>query len=463
MAVPFFLTLNCKKAESDPIIIPMKKIFLPVFAFCTFFAAGCASSSSSGDSSINSSELDLTLSVYQSQEKFQKFTQGTYDSISLNEFSDGFSHARYIYPDEKPPYELYDSTQIAGIAENMLFLQNPDGGWAKNLDFQRKYTLEELCALKEKNKKILPVTYELKTQSNGSTMDNRNIFSEIRYLAQVYTQIPEKRYAECAERALTWILNAQEPKTGGFTGADVYAITFNDDVMSDVLSFLNEVAENTELYPFFSSEMRTKAKNAYEHGIECILKCQITVTLSDGTKLLTAWCQQHSYENYAPIWAREFEPPSICSSESKKVVELLMKIKNPSREVKNAVIAACEFFDRDDIRIHDKKLVKISREGSVLNGRYSDYEQRLEDVSGAKDLWARFYALDSSFDVETGARKPIQGTYPTVLSPIWCDRGCKYVEDFNDLSLERRNGYGYTTSSMEKLVSTEYPKWLSIN
>ncbi len=345
----------------------------------------------------------------------------------------------------------------------MLFLQNSDGGWAKNLDFQRIYTLEELYSIKEKNKNILPVTFNLKKQNSGSTMDNRNIFSEIRYLSQVYEQIPEERYAECAKRGLQWILNAQEPKTGGFTGADVYAITFNDDVMADVLSFLNEVAENKERYPFFDDELLEKARKAYWRGIDCILKTQITVTLGDGTKLLTAWCQQHSYENYTPLWAREFEPPSICSTESKKVVELLMKIKNPSEEIKNAVISACEFFSRDDIKIRGKNLVKLPRQGSVLNGRYSDYEKRLVDDENAPDLWARFYALDKSFDVVSGARKPIQGEYPKTLSPIWCDRGCKYVENFNDLSLERRNGYGYTTSSIGKLISKEYMDWRKNN
>ena len=106
-----------------------------------------------------------------------------------------------------------------------------------------------------------------------------------------------------------------------------------------------------------------------------------------------------------------------------------------------------------------KKLVRKTRKAEVLNGRYYDYEQVLVDEPSAPDLWARFYALDSSFDVETGARKPVSGNYPSVLKPVWCDRGCKYVEDFNSLSVERRNGYGYTTSSMERLISTDFPAW----
>lgn len=441
----------------------MKKIFSTFFfalsallAFSALFA--CASLSSSSGKIKSSAKF-----VYSNQKKFEEYSKKSFAPVSLKEFSDGFSHARYKYENEIPPYALYSDSQIAGIAENILFLQNPDGGWAKNLDFQRIYTLEELYSIKEKNKNILPVTFNLKKQNNGSTMDNRNIFSEIRYLSRVYEQIPEERYAECAKRGLQWILNAQEPKTGGFTGADVYAITFNDDVMADVLSFLTEVAENKERYPFFDDELLEKAKKAYWHGIDCILKTQIAVTLDDGTKILTAWCQQHSYENYAPVWAREFEPPSICSTESKKVVELLMKIKNPSEEIKTAIISACDFFSRDDIKIREKKLVRRPRQGSVLNGRYSDYERRLVNDENAHDLWARFYALDKSFDVVSGARKPIQGEYPKTLSPVWCDRGCIYVENFNDLSLERRNGYGYTTSSIEKLISKEYMDWRKNN
>ena len=371
-----------------------------------------------------------------------------YSPISLKEFSDGFNHARYIYKNSIPPYNLYDEANIEGIAENIIFLQNPDGGWSKNLDYQRIFTLEELKALKKNT-----------SHQSQSTLDNCNIFSQIRYLANVYMQIPENRYIESAKRGILWILNAQEPKTGGFTGADCFAITFNDNVMVNTLYFLNDVVKNKRLYSFVDEQTRTLAKNAYYRGISCILKTQIKVTLDNGSKILTAWCQQHSYENYAPVWAREFEPPSICSTESKKVVKFLMKIKNPSSEIKNAIISACEFFDRPELRICGKKLVKKHTSAEVMNGRYYDYEQILVNDPSAPDLWARFYALDSSFDVKIGSRKTISGTYPSVLKPIWCDRGCKYVQNFNSLSVERRNGYAYTTSSIGKMISIDFPAW----
>lgn len=434
-----------------------KNAFLNAAVLAAVLCLGsCLSTSGSDASSV--SEEDLKA--------FDSLVSSHYEAIDISDFSDGFNHARYIYENSIPPWSLYDTDQILGFAENMVYLQNPDGGWAKNIDFQREYTLAELIELREKNKSVIPVTYNLKTQSSGSTMDNGNIHSQIKYLCQVYQQVKNVpgvdsgRYLECAEKALTWILNAQHPSSGGFTGADVYAVTYNDDVMTAALSLLRDISDGKDYFSVFSDEMRSKAGSAYSKGIDCILKTQITVTLDDGTKLLTAWGQQHSHETLQPVWAREFEPPSICSAESFKVAKFLMQIENPSEEIKKSITAACEFFDRDDVRIHGRRLVKKPIETVTLGDRTYNTDQVLEDDETAPDLWARFYALDSSFDVVTGARKTPQGTYPHVLSPVWCDRGCKYVDDYNDLSQERRNGYGYVRSGGTGLLNA-YNSWKS--
>lgn len=113
----------------------MKKIFSTFFfalsallAFSALFA--CASLSSSSGKIKSSAKF-----VYSNQKKFEEYSKKSFAPVSLKEFSDGFSHARYKYENEIPPYALYSDSQIAGIAENILFLQNPDGGWAKILIF----------------------------------------------------------------------------------------------------------------------------------------------------------------------------------------------------------------------------------------------------------------------------------------------------------------------------------------
>lgn len=445
----------------------MKKITTILGALAASVLVSCASApstlSGAAGSPAKASVSSQTISVTESDEAaFQLKVNARYSAISIKDFGDGFNHARYAYPNSIPPWELYDTDQIAGFAENMVYLQNPDGGWAKNLDLQRKFSLSELFELREKNLSIPPVTWHKMKDKKGSTIDNGNIFSQIKYLAQVYKQIPEPRYLECMTKAVQWILNAQHPGTGGFTGADVEAITYNDDVMANTLRTLRAISQDDDMYSMLSPQTREKAAEAYRKGIDCILKTQITLTLKDGSKILTAWCQQHSYETLAPAWAREFEPPSVCTTESAKVVEFLMEEKNPSPAVKNAIRAACTWLNRDDVRIHGKKLVRFPAPGEKLSGHYYDFDQKMVDDSSAPDMWARFYALDASFDVVTGARKPIQGTYPEVNTPVWCDRLCIYRETFNDISKERRNGYGYTNTGIEKTLK-KYEKWKKVH
>ena len=98
----------------------------------------------------------------------------------------------------------------------------------------------------------------------------------------------------------------------------------------------------------------------------------------------------------------------------------------------------------------------------MLNGRTYTTDRILIDDAMADDLWARFYALDKSYDVTSGAPKAIQGNYPGVLKPVWCDIGCTYRETYNDLSRERRNGYDYVIKDDNALLRV-YAKWKNKN
>ena len=395
----------------------------------------------------------------------RKMTEMHFQAIDLSEFQDAFHHARYRYKDSIPPWKLYQPTQIIGIAENMVCLQNPDGGWAKNLDFQRVYTVKELIKLRLKNRSVKPVKYDFPREHQSSTLDNRNIYPQVRYLCRVYkavknvNKIDAERYLIAATRAVRWILDAQHPVSGGFTGCDVFGITYNDDVMTGTLRLLRDIANGKEDLTVFPEEIREKAKVAYARGIQCILRDQVTVTLDDGTKLITAWCQQYSHTPpFQPKWERQFEPPAICSLESFDVLLLLMEDPDPDERIKAAVKAGCEFFDRNDIRIHGKKLKVTATEPILLNGRTYTSDRILTNDETAEDLWARFYALDGSFDVKDGAPKPVRGNYPAVLQPVWCDRECTYRETYNDLSRERRNGYNYVHTEGNQLLKA-YAEW----
>lgn len=356
-----------------------------------------------------------------------------YEAIPLSMFKDGFSHARFHNKDNKPEYEVYNEKQIAGIAENMISWQCKDGGWSKNIDFARIQTAEQWASPRFQG-----------GFRQGSTLDNGNVYTQIQYLALVYKQIPDQRYVDSMTKALNWIFNAQNPKSGGFRGADVDAITFNDEVMSGVLKLFRSIADDDDLYGFFPKELRQKANEAYDKTLQCILDCQIKVPMPDGSVLLTAWGQQHSHETLEPVWARNYEPPAITASESCGVIRCLMAIENPSDAVKNAIISACEWLNRDDIKIWGYELVRKPIDDVVLGGRHYNFDQLLVEKKDAEPLWARFYD-------------------PVTMKPLWYDRGKKLCNEYNEISMERRNGYRFVYNWPKKLLEVDLPAWKAKN
>lgn len=383
---------------------------------------------------------DLDSRKNETNDEWRARNEVAYEPISLRPFDDAISHARKEYKDHVPPYPLYDESQIVGIAENMLWLQNPDGGWKKNYDWARKYVRNELTGQHKSLQRVPPLGYELKTNGQQSTLDNRNVYAQITYLAQVYRQVPDPRYKAAAARAFDWILGAQHPVSGGWTGADVYGVTYNDDVMSGTMATLRAIADGDPLYAFLGRKARKRARAAYDRAIQCVINTQIRIPQADGTELLTAWCQQHDHETLQPMWARDFEPPSVTTSESVELVLMLMEDPKPSDALKRSIAAACDWLLRDDIVIRGKKIVRERREGEVSSaGQYTDYEQVMVDDPAAPDLWARMY------DVQT-------------MRPVWCDRGRKICAEFNDMSKERRNGYAYT-GTWVKNIRGPYSAW----
>ena len=349
-----------------------------------------------------------------------------YNPIPMSIFEDSVHHARAWFENYEPPYPVYHESQIAGIAETMLVLQNKDGGWPKNVDWYIK--------LDDTNLEITRTEMIMNGEGGGrSTFDNRTTYSHIDYLARVYAQIPGKKYKAAIEKAIEWVLSVQNKDSRGFAGIDVDAVTYNDDVMTGVLHLLREIASSDSLYRFLDSGLRKKALTAYEQGLECILKSQVRV---DGK--LTAWGQQHDHKTLQPVWARDYEPPSITANESVGVISLLMEIENPLPEVRNAVGAGCEWLDK--VKIHGKKLTWKSVSGQTIMGRKVNYEKVLVDDPLAPDLWCRFYDLQGE-------------------QPLLYDRGKRKVNRFNELSLERRNGYHYFGTWPGELLQHAYPQW----
>lgn len=315
----------------------------------------------------------------------------------------------------------YATTEAAAIARSVLLYQTESGGWPKNRDMTAP---PDAAFLAEK-----------KFDHRAPTIDNDATTTQIEFLARVVTAHDNAPCREAVLRSLDYLLVAQYSNGGWpqyFPLIPGYYthITYNDDAIVNALVVLREVSAGAPPYAFVDAARRAKATDAVKRGVACILRTQIK---QQGK--LTVWCAQHDETTFEPAWARNFEPPSLSGGESVGIVRFLMEIENPPPEVKNAIEGAIDWFKR--VKIHGLR---------VDNSPGPDGKKDRHAVADphARELWARFYELDTNKPIFVGRDKIIR-------------------YDFNEIERERRTGYNYLNDGPAKLLSHDYPRWQARN
>jgi PelA/Pel-15E family pectate lyase len=356
----------------------------------------------------------------------------TADSINTSGFNDS-AHHWYDINDEvhklfkaNPGQQRYRTSQISEIADNILLYQKSNGGWDKNYDM--------LAILTEEQKKILLLS---KNNILLTTFDNGATHSQIVYLVKAYSSIQNKLYKDACLRGIDFILSAQYPN-GGFpqffpdtSGYRKY-ITFNDGAMGGVLKILHNIVRNKPEYSFVDQDRRKKVQAAFTLGVECILKCQIRVN-----DTLTAWCQQHDNIDLRARGARTFEPAAVCSQESSELVLFLMSIKNPDKNVIDAVNSAVEWFLRS--RIFGIKVETVKAQQTDYMYHSTDIDKIVVNDKNAPPIWSRMYELHTNV-------------------PMFCNRDGKPVYSLAEVERERRTGYKWYGYEPDEVL-TKYSQW----
>lgn len=313
----------------------------------------------------------------------------------------------------KRPESWYTTEEAKKAAASVLSFQSPLGGWPKNVDTTTQ-------------------PYVGSPERISPTFDNNATTDELRFLARMYDANQDAKYKEAFSRGVEYILKAQYP-TGGwpqfYPPSTQYHrhITFNDDAMVRLMEFLREVYSSPR-YGFVDADTKARAKAAFDHGIECILKCQIRV---NGKA--TVWCAQHDEKDYAPRPGRKFELTSLSGAESVGITRLLMSIENPSPEVVNAVESAIAWF-----RASQLKGIRVDIRPDPASPKGTD-RVVVEDPA-TEPIWARFY------DIQTNR-------------PIFADRDGIAREKLSDIGYERRNGYSWLNYWPKSLLAKDYPAW----
>jgi PelA/Pel-15E family pectate lyase len=334
------------------------------------------------------------------------------------------------------PASWYGSAEARHIADCVVSFQTPAGGWAKHTDFGKHVRAAGEAFAGDSNSRFLvtndfDVPTDVKWNYVG-TFDNGATTTELRFLSKVISAGGTNNAAFTAAftRGIHYILAAQNPHGGWpqvwpLQGGYHDAVTFNDDAMLNVIKLLRDVASGQKDFAFAAPEVRAQAEASWKQGVDCILAAQI---VANGQR--TVWGQQHDALTLQPASARNYEMPSAASSESGTIVLFLMELPAPSSNVVVAVHAAVAWFEK----------TKIVGKSFQVVGTES---RKLVASPGSGPIWARYY--------EVGTDKPIFG-----------DRDQTIHDDVNELSRERRKGYGWFKDTAKR-VFQHYAKWAKLH
>jgi PelA/Pel-15E family pectate lyase len=347
--------------------------------------------------------------------------------ISAQEKPSDYLKHNWKFVATKMPAEWYGSDEAKLVAENVMLSQRNSGGWEKNKEYHKPFTIEEReHYITEKNE-------------IGGTFDNGSTITELRFLAKLYSHNKDVRYKEAFEKGLNYIFVAQY-KNGGWPqyfpvrkGNVSYSghITFNDDAMVNTMQFLKEIASDNKEYTLLglNTILKTATQQSFDKGVACILKTQILVK-----GVPTVWCAQHDEITLAPANARAYELASFSGGESVGIMMLLMDIKNPSQEIIASINGAAKWFETH--KIEGIKLeTKTQADGQP--------DKVVVQDKNAPRIWARFYDLNTE-------------------KPYFCDRDGIKRSTFAEMGYNRRNGYGWYTYAPEKALS-KYIIWKTTN
>lgn len=296
---------------------------------------------------------------------------------------------------------ISNSAQLQAV----LSYQTVLGGWSKRTDMQQQRKPGQLAGSE--------LAY-IPTFDNGATS------TQMRWLAAYYPKATAEEQVQVRSAltlAVQFVLRAQYPN-GGFAqsyplrGSYNDAVTLNDNVMTDLLNLLWDIAHRPE-YQWLSADLRAKAQAGFAKGVAWLVSAQVLV---DDKR--TVWTAQHHPLTGAPVAARKFEQISLVSSESAAVLQLLLDKAADKPGVVPALCSGMAWLQQHQIR--DKAWQRHAT-GS-----------KLVEKKGAQ-IWARFYSL------------PAQ-------QPVFFDRDGQTYTDVNQLSLERQQGYGWYQSNAKGVL-----------
>ncbi|MBL4607345.1 MAG: pectate lyase [Pseudomonadales bacterium] len=373
-------------------------------------------------------------------------------SIASADDQQAFMWNRFRYPIER--YAQRDAIKIADV---IVKLQRPTGGWGKTVAPDEGYStvsLEAVAALEYSLSLLHDGASKTSTYSHhATTLDNGATHSHIRYLMRVARATKDIKYQKSAITGLHYLLDAQLESGGwpqNYPNMSSYGghITFNDGAMAGALTALQEVA--TGEYYFIKPALMKQVQMAIDLGVEFILRSQIVIS---GKR--TVWCAQHNNVDYKPEGGRIYELPSLSGAESVGIIKVLMRIDRPNARVIASIKSAVNWLY--EAKIEHIYLTKVPDE--KYTGKF--HLQIKEDPSGEKTRSYSYLGRGYDLEVVAGGHRPMWARFYDLSSqkPIFAGWDGVAKSSLSLIDYERRVGYMWYGYWAETLLKRDLPRW----
>lgn len=362
--------------------------------------------------------------------------------------------------------------------------QNEDGGWPKT---NTGYNLTD-----PKFAELVP--------DGPSSIDNNATFLQIIYLSRLihtynelsdqFQDIPdiEDKMATIEKgfwKGIKYVLNSQT-EDGGWRQYWPYSVgyfkqvTYNDNAMVQMMNILLDIVEpdvsENEICKFMAHDLdwaRERLLNdpdsdllkqgdmtitfeqieeAWNKALSYTLEHQIRVDYK-GEEILTGWSLQYDPETGLPSGGRAFEIPSIGTTESQVIIELLQRIPAPSAEVCEAINGFNSWVDL--LGVTGKRDVEVKDRTREL-----DKDRRfIDDPDSPYTMYGRLYGLDTTGDYYRENYGMTEELEEEGFYPVFAGRDTIAHLDHNLTPVERRSGYGFLKADFGKYTDSDYAEW----
>lgn len=328
--------------------------------------------------------------------------------------------------------DAYYYKAAQGVADALIRAQLPSGGWGYMADFAGEKSLVHWYDTYGKNAWRLE---EFLHYYGNSTFDDEGTSEASQFLLRMYLEKKDAKYKAPLDRAIKLVLDSQYPIGGwpqrypaprqpfSHKGKPDYTgfITLNDSVAEENIKFLIMVYQTLA-----DSSLRPKVYDAVVRGMNVFL------VLQQGQPQ-PGWSMQYTPIELKPVGARTYEPDSLTTHTTAKVVEKLMDFYALTGESKflSGIPAALDWLDKVKlppeqqrptrthptfIELGTNRPLYVHRRGSnIVNGEYYvDYNPektithygafRKLDVPG---LRARYEQLKATPPAEASKDSPL--------------------------------------------------------